>query len=232
MKGHIHASALALKQLQLDYVWWLVAPQNPLKETRGMADFDTRLTRARDFARHPRIVVTGIEAELGTRFTVDSLRALKHRFPRLPFRLADGKRQSVAAAALAGLAGDFRERCPWRSWHGRAPRLSPARPRQRRVFAPSTLRRAVIFPSCARPPGPCSIPSAIRRARPPCVPVQASRNLRICGNFPFADYIRERRSGSAAARIGTCALSGCLLQPEPDPLNQGADPDTSSTRKA
>jgi nicotinate-nucleotide adenylyltransferase len=84
-EGHVHASALALKQLQLDYVWWLVAPQNPLKEIRGMADLDTRLTRAKDFARHPRIVVTGIEAELGTRFTVDSLRALKHRFARAHF---------------------------------------------------------------------------------------------------------------------------------------------------
>jgi nicotinate-nucleotide adenylyltransferase len=84
-EGHIHASELALKQLQLDYVWWLVAPQNPLKEIRGMAAFDTRLARAKAFARDPCIVVTGIESELGTRFTVDTLRALKHRFAQLRF---------------------------------------------------------------------------------------------------------------------------------------------------
>ena len=28
-----------MKQLGLDYVWWLVAPQNPLKSERGMAEF-------------------------------------------------------------------------------------------------------------------------------------------------------------------------------------------------
>ena len=84
-EGHIHASELALKRLQLDYVWWLVAPQNPLKATHGMADFETRLNGARQIAHHPRIIVTGIEAALGTRYTVDTLRALKHRFPRVYF---------------------------------------------------------------------------------------------------------------------------------------------------
>jgi nicotinate-nucleotide adenylyltransferase len=83
--GHIYASVLALKRLRLDYVWWLVAPQNPLKDTRGMAVFDARLSAARAFVRHPRIVVTDIESALGTRFTVDTLRALKQRFPGLTF---------------------------------------------------------------------------------------------------------------------------------------------------
>src|SRR3978361_73396 len=73
--GHIHASELALKQLQLDHVWWLVSPQNPLKQIRGMAAFDERLSAAKSFVRHPRIVVTGIEADLRTRFTVDTLAA-------------------------------------------------------------------------------------------------------------------------------------------------------------
>ena len=84
-EGHIHASALALKQLRLDFVWWLVSPQNPLKSTQGMAEFKSRLAAARAFARHPRIVVTGIEAALGTRFTIDSVRALRRRFPQIHF---------------------------------------------------------------------------------------------------------------------------------------------------
>jgi nicotinate-nucleotide adenylyltransferase len=84
-EGHFHASELALKHLQLDYVWWLVSPQNPLKGVQGMTAFDTRLAQARTFSRHPRIVVTGIESALGTRFTVDTLRALKHRFPQVHF---------------------------------------------------------------------------------------------------------------------------------------------------
>ena len=83
--GHVHASALALKALHLDYVWWLVSPQNPLKPEQGMAGFSQRLAAARNVTRHPRIVATGIEAELGTRFTIDTLAALKHRFPNVRF---------------------------------------------------------------------------------------------------------------------------------------------------
>ena len=84
-EGHIHASELALKQLELDYVWWLVSPQNPLKPAAGMASFESRLENARRLARHPRIVVTGIEAELRTLYTIDTLRALKLRFSQLRF---------------------------------------------------------------------------------------------------------------------------------------------------
>ena len=79
--GHVHVSEAALRKLRLDYVWWLVSPQNPLKPSRGMASFDKRLEAAKRLAdRHPRMVVTGIEDELGTRFTIDTLRALKRRF--------------------------------------------------------------------------------------------------------------------------------------------------------
>jgi nicotinate-nucleotide adenylyltransferase len=84
-EGHLHASKLALKQLALDYVWWLVSPQNPLKDSRGMASFEKRLQSARNFTRLPRIVVTDIEERLGTRFTVDTLHRLKRRFPQIHF---------------------------------------------------------------------------------------------------------------------------------------------------
>ena len=84
-QGHIHASEQALKQLHLDYVWWIVSPQNPLKAKRGMASFKKRLEAARGVARHPRLIVSGIEDELGTRFTVDTVQALKRRFPQARF---------------------------------------------------------------------------------------------------------------------------------------------------
>jgi nicotinate-nucleotide adenylyltransferase len=85
-EGHVHASETALKKLGLDYVWWLVSPQNPLKPTRGMASFDKRLEAATRLAGvHPRMIATGIEQDLGTRFTIDTLRALKRRFPHLRF---------------------------------------------------------------------------------------------------------------------------------------------------
>jgi nicotinate-nucleotide adenylyltransferase len=66
-------------------VWWLVAPQNPLKPVRGMAPLPERLASAAAVARHPRIRVTDIEGRLGTRFTADTLAALRRRFPRTRF---------------------------------------------------------------------------------------------------------------------------------------------------
>jgi nicotinate-nucleotide adenylyltransferase len=84
-EGHLHASLLALKQLRLDYVWWLVSPQNPLKSERGMAPFDERFATARGLARHPRILATGIEGALGTIYTADTIARLRRRFPRTHF---------------------------------------------------------------------------------------------------------------------------------------------------
>ena len=104
-EGHIHASELALKQLHLNYVWWLVSPQNPLKEIRGMAPFADRLACAKVLARDPRIVVTGLESELGTRFTIDTLHALKRRFPRIRFVWLMG-------------SDNLLELPRWRDWRG------------------------------------------------------------------------------------------------------------------
>ena len=84
--GHLHISRLALQHLGLDEVWWLVSPRNPLKAAAGMAPFEQRLAQARDVASaEPRIRVTGIEAELGSTYTADTVKALRRRFPRTRF---------------------------------------------------------------------------------------------------------------------------------------------------
>ncbi len=83
--GHRHISLLALRLLGLDQVWWLVSPQNPLKQAKGMAPFAERLAQAAQVARHPRIRVSGIEARFGTRYTVDTLTELRRRFPDTQF---------------------------------------------------------------------------------------------------------------------------------------------------
>src|ERR1700691_2515693 len=70
-EGHLHVSDVALKRLGLDYVWWLVSPQNPLKPATGMAMLRDRLEQARLLTRHmPRICVTGIETCFNTRYTI------------------------------------------------------------------------------------------------------------------------------------------------------------------
>ena len=74
--GHLMISLIALKRLQLDEVWWLVSPQNPLKSAAGMAPFSERLANARTVATHRRIIVSDIERRLGTYYTRDTLKRL------------------------------------------------------------------------------------------------------------------------------------------------------------
>lgn len=83
--GHRHVSVEALRRLGLDEVWWLVSPQNPLKQAAGMAPLAARMASARVAARHPRIRVTDIETRLGTRFTADTVAALVRRCPHIRF---------------------------------------------------------------------------------------------------------------------------------------------------
>ncbi|HEY5237934.1 MAG TPA: nicotinate-nucleotide adenylyltransferase [Rhizomicrobium sp.] len=85
-EGHLHISEMARKRLGLDYVWWLVAPQNPLKPVAGMESLNRRVAFAEALAaRHSRIVVMDIEHALGTRYTIDTLTKLKRRFRDVHF---------------------------------------------------------------------------------------------------------------------------------------------------
>jgi nicotinate-nucleotide adenylyltransferase len=82
-EGHAHVAETALRQLSLDRVIWLVSPGNPLK---GRPEaIEERLRAVRAFARGPRMIVSDAEARLGTRYTVDTLRALQRRFPAIDF---------------------------------------------------------------------------------------------------------------------------------------------------
>jgi nicotinate-nucleotide adenylyltransferase len=83
--GHLHVAESARRRLRLDQVWLLVSPGNPLKPQRGMAPLAERLAGARQLADGRRIVASAIEATLGTRYTVDTVRLLTRRFPRVRF---------------------------------------------------------------------------------------------------------------------------------------------------
>ncbi len=79
-EGHLWLSVEALKRLGLDQVWWLVSPQNPLKDTAEMAPFADRIASARAVAAsQPRIRPYDIEQRLGTRYTADTLARLTRR---------------------------------------------------------------------------------------------------------------------------------------------------------
>ncbi len=82
--GHVHVSREALRRFGLDRVWWLVSPGNPLK-ARPPAPMGERLARARAVMRHPRILVTDVEARLGTRYTADTIARLQALYPGVRF---------------------------------------------------------------------------------------------------------------------------------------------------
>ncbi len=84
-RGHRRVTLFAIAALGLDEVWWLVSPGNPLKPAQGMAPLAARLASAREMSRRAPIRATAIEQQLGTRYTVDTLRALKRRYPRRRF---------------------------------------------------------------------------------------------------------------------------------------------------
>ena len=109
--GHRSISLLAMAALGLDELWWLVSPGNPLKPAAGMAPLAARLASARRAARNSRIRATAIERELGTRYTVDSLRKIVRRYP---------DRRFIWLMGADNLAQLHR----WRDWRGIA-RLMP-----------------------------------------------------------------------------------------------------------
>ena len=130
--GHRHIATLARKRFGLDQVWLLVSPGNVLKPRAGMATFRDRLASARAVADGRRIVATGIEAALGTRYSIDTLALVQRRFPRVAFVWVMG--------------ADILEELPrWRRWRDlvrRVPLAVVPRPSyNRRALASLAARR-------------------------------------------------------------------------------------------
>lgn len=84
-EGHVAISRLALRRLRLDRLWWVVTPGNPLKSNEGLPTLSERMAACRRLVDDPRIVVTGLEAALGSPYTAVTVRFLRRRFPGTHF---------------------------------------------------------------------------------------------------------------------------------------------------
>ncbi|WP_027533343.1 nicotinate-nucleotide adenylyltransferase [Bradyrhizobium sp. WSM3983] len=84
-QAHRAISRFALTRLQLDRVWWLVTPGNPLKENGNLHELGERMRAARDVANDPRIEVSCLESVIRTRYTIDTINTLRRRFTGLRF---------------------------------------------------------------------------------------------------------------------------------------------------
>lgn len=83
--AHVLISQIALKRLQLDQIWWVVTPGNPLKAGRPLPTIADRATACRALARDPRVVITTFEAHLATSYTAATLEFLQRRSPGASF---------------------------------------------------------------------------------------------------------------------------------------------------
>jgi len=149
--GHAHITREALKRLRLDRVWWLVSPGNPLKD-RGPAPLAARMAGARAVMTHPRVVVTDIEAGLGTRRTADTLARLRALYPGVRFVWLMG----------ADNLAQFHRWGRWRAIADMVPIAVLARPGARLRSRRSPAARAL---AAARVPGHAA--AGLARRRPP-----------------------------------------------------------------
>jgi nicotinate-nucleotide adenylyltransferase len=129
--AHRRISLFTRQALGLDEVWWLVSPGNPLKPAAGMAPLAARFRSAQRVARNAPIRVTAIERELGTRYTVDTLRALQRQFPHRRFVWLMGA-DNLAQLHL------------WRDWRRLAREMPIAV-----IARPGYNRRALASPAMA-----------------------------------------------------------------------------------
>ena len=127
--AHRAACLLAMRRLNLDRIWWMVTPGNPLKDTRGLSPLAERIAAAKALANHPRIEVTGVEAQMRTRYTYDTVREAGRALSRRALRLDHGRRQSAQLPSLAEMA---RHREPRADRRGRSRRPEPLRDRRNR----------------------------------------------------------------------------------------------------
>jgi nicotinate-nucleotide adenylyltransferase len=151
--AHRAISRFAIKRLQLDRVWWLVTPGNPLKELAGLRELDERTEAARKMADDPRIDVSCLESVIGTRYTEDTIAYLRRRCSGLrlvwimgadnlaqfhrwqnwrriayqvPMAVIDRPPQSFRALAAPAAQALERYRIPESAAGGLAGRLAPA----------------------------------------------------------------------------------------------------------
>ena len=84
--GHLHIARLAQAKFGLDFVWWVVTPQNPLKENSDIRPYDKRFRAVEDMLKqHPRQMPTHIESELATTYTYQTVESLRYHFPYTDF---------------------------------------------------------------------------------------------------------------------------------------------------
>ena len=92
--GHTGLATWVLENTDLDEVWLMVSPNNPLKDKSILADEQERLEKAREVIRREvkRIKVSDFEFHLPRpTYTANTMRALANAYPEHEFTLIIGE---------------------------------------------------------------------------------------------------------------------------------------------
>ena len=151
-EGHAHVAETALRRLNLDKVIWLVSPQNPLKSSAQTRPVAERMAAARQRARGNSMIVSDAETQLGSQYTIDTLRVLRARYPGVKFVWIMGADSLATFHRWRGWTQIMREvpvAVISRPWAALKSRTSPAARRFAHARKPASA--AATLPDLAAP---------------------------------------------------------------------------------
>ena len=82
-EGHLHVAQTALKSLDLDEIWWLVSPQNPLKPQQPSYSSRAETVRALPLLRQMKL--SRLEVDHKTQYTFEMVRNARKLHPNTRF---------------------------------------------------------------------------------------------------------------------------------------------------
>ncbi len=83
-KGHLFISLEARKLLNLDEVWWIVTPQNPLKILKP-ATYTERVNNCKNITRNYPIYIKEIEKKIGSNYSYKTINYILHHYKNFKF---------------------------------------------------------------------------------------------------------------------------------------------------
>ena len=83
-KGHIYISLEAKKILQLDGIWWLVTPKNPLKISRP-ASYEERIHNCKSITKTHPIKIDEIEKKIKSTYSFQTINFLQNHYENINF---------------------------------------------------------------------------------------------------------------------------------------------------
>ncbi len=83
-RGHLYISLEAKKILNLNEIWWLVTPQNPLKIAKP-ATYNERIKNCRNITRGLPIKISEIEKKINSTYSYQSLNYILSNYKNIKF---------------------------------------------------------------------------------------------------------------------------------------------------